>query len=82
MKNEIENEDISKEEIQGFCEAYQLYLILKKHEQEKIPKDFVEKMKYYSKYELGPIIDIPSDIKLEDVSRDGIKKMAYMLLYV
>ena len=27
---EIENEDISKEEIQGYCEAYQVYLILKK----------------------------------------------------
>lgn len=78
----IETEAISKEEIQGYCEAYQVYLILKKDEQEKIPKSFVEKMKYYSKYELGPIIDIPSDIKSEDVSRDGIKKMAYMFLYI
>lgn len=82
MMKGIENEEISREEIQGYCEAYQLYLILKKEEQEKIPMDFVEKMNYYSKYEIGPVIDIPSDIKYEEVSRDGIKKMAYMFLHI
>lgn len=78
----IENEGISKEEIQGYCEAYQVYLMMKDEEKEKIPKNFLNKMKYYAKYELGNVIDVPSDINPENVSKDGFVKIAYMTLYI
>lgn len=78
----IENEGISKEEIQGYCEAYQVYLMLKDDEKAKVPKKFLREMKYYAKYELGNVIDVPSDINPGNVSKDGLIKMAYMTLYI
>ena len=70
------------EEIIGLCEAYQVYQILPEDSQRKIPKEFVEEMEKYSKYDVGVTINCPLDIGTEKLSREGVKRIAYMCLFL
>lgn len=72
----------SDEEIIGMCEAYQMYQILPEDAQNKIPKEFVAEMQMCSKYNAGAVINGPLDIKAERLSREGVKRMAYMCLFL
>ena len=72
----------SDEEIIGMCEAYQMYQILPEDEQNKIPKEFVQEMKSCSKYNVGTVINGPLDIVSQKLSKEGVKRMAYMCLFL
>lgn len=72
----------SDEEIIGMCEAYQMYQILPEDEQNKIPKEFVQEMQSCSKYNVGTVINGPLDIVSQKLSKEGIKRMAYMCLFL
>lgn len=74
--------EYSKEELTGLCEAYQLYCILPEEDKKKIPEDLVKEMKKSSKYNLGAIINAPSDIEANRLSKEGVKLMAYMCLFL
>lgn len=72
----------SEEEIIGMCEAYEFYSILPDEEQNKIPREFVKKMEECSKHNLGATMNCIEDIKANRLSREGVKNMAYMCLFL
>ena len=72
----------SDEEIIGMCEAYQMYQILPEDAQKKIPQEFVNEMEKCAKYNVGATINGPVDITAERLSREGVKRMAYMCLFL
>ena len=74
--------EMSKEDIIGISEAYRLYQILPKESQEKIPKEFVEKIEKYAKEGVGCPIYSPYSLKSEKISDEGVKLMAYMCLFL
>ena len=61
-------------------EAFQAYLLLDSEDKKKIPDEFVEKMEEcYAAYPTKPMYS-PEDIRNSDISREGVKIMAYMSL--
>lgn len=74
--------EYSSEQIVGMCEAYNMYNILPKEAQEKIPKEFVEKIKKYGDLNLGYPINTPYSLKSKEISEEGLKLMAYMCLFI
>ena len=74
--------ELSREEIIGISEAYGMYTILPKEAQEKIPKEFVEKLEKYAEPGLGYPINSPYSLKSDKLSDEGVKLMAYMFLFL
>jgi len=65
--------------IKGMCEAYQVYSILPDESQMKIPVDFVREMEACSNCALEDCnIQCPLDIGTSKISREGVKRIAYM----
>lgn len=69
---------LSEEEIIGMSEAYKSFMLLTEEAQKLVPKEFVEEMKKYYKEELGAKIKSFEDINADNVSKEGLKKMAYI----
>ena len=74
--------EYSEEEIIGMSEAYGMYQILPKEAQEKIPQEFVEKISKYANPDLGYPINSRYSLKSDKLSREGVKLMAYMCLFL
>lgn len=72
---------MSKEEITGMAEAYQIYLMLPEETKKKIPQDFVAKMSECSNFGYGELIFTKEDIEKKALSDECVKIMAYMCLF-
>jgi len=71
---------LTEEQIIGMSEAYQSYLLLDDEDKKKIPNSFVKKMERC--YDIIPtkLMLSPEDVRNTDISREGVKIMAYMSL--
>ena len=74
--------EYNEEEIIGMSEAYGMYKILPQEYQERIPKKFVERLEKYAKPDLGYPIESSYSLQSEKISREGVKLMAYMCLFL
>ena len=74
--------EYSEKQIIGMSEAYGMYQILPKEAQEKIPKEFVEKLEKYANPELGYPINSRYSLESEKLTDEGVKLMAYMCLFL
>jgi len=74
--------EYSEEQIIGMSEAYGMFQILPKEAQQKIPKDFVQRLKKYANSELGYPINSRYSMESTKLSDEGIKLMAYMCLFL
>lgn len=72
---------MTNEEIIGFSEALDYFNLLSKEEQEKVPKEFITDMKKNAKKEYMGKIKTIDDIKKENISKDGAKKIAFIALF-
>lgn len=70
------------EKIIGLREAYEFYKTLDDEDKEKIPQQFVSELERHSKYDIGFILNYPSDIGNVKVSKEGIKLIGYMYLFI
>lgn len=71
-----------KEEIIAASEANGFYNLLEESEKQKIPKTFVYKMFKNSDKRIMEKIKDFEDINKENISREGIKRIAYMSLFI
>lgn len=74
--------EFTEEQIIGMSEAYGMYQILPKEYQEKIPKEFIEKLEKYANPELGYPINSRYSLESKRLSDEGVKLMAYMCLFL
>lgn len=73
---------MDKKEIIALSEAGAFYNLLDEEEKAKIPQEFVYKMVKYSDENIMNKIKDFEDINKENVSREGIKRIAYMSLFI
>lgn len=74
--------EYSEEEIIGMCEAYQVYCMLSEEDKNKIPEEFRNELERVSKNKVGAVIDTPHSITTDKLSREGIKALCYMCLFL
>ncbi len=73
---------MSKNEIIASSEANGFYNLLDEDEKRKIPQEFVYKMFKFSDKKIMEKIKDFEDINKKNISREGIKRIAYMSLFI
>lgn len=73
---------MEKNEIIASSEASGFYNLLDEDEKRKIPQEFVYKMFKFSDKKIMEKIKDFEDINKKNISREGIKRIAYMSLFI
>jgi hypothetical protein len=73
---------MNKNEIIASSEANGFYNLLDEDEKRKIPQEFVYKMFKFSDKKIMEKIKDFEDINKKNISREGIKRIAYMSLFI
>lgn len=73
---------MNKNEIVASSEANGFYNLLDEDEKRKIPQEFVYKMFKFSDKKIMEKIKDFEDINKKNISREGIKRIAYMSLFI
>lgn len=73
---------MNKNEIIASSEANGFYNLLDEDEKRKIPQEFVYKMFKFSDKKIMEKIKDFEDINKKNISKEGIKRIAYMSLFI